>query len=269
MSTEKHAHQNHGTAAAEVVTIRCQSGLSGDMFLTGLALGGLAKVGLEPGSAQGDAWLNERLAQIMPTLAGCASLKPKLVDGIAGWHLDLDLPHAHEHRGLAEISQIISGSAMADQAKAYASACFELLAECEAKAHQKPVAEVHFHEIGALDSILDICGVCSLYVELGAPVLVCSPLPLADGSTRCQHGLLPAPAPAVLNLLQNIPVCPFVGDPLAGELVTPTALALLRALNADFGKWPGMVARSAWLVYGDKVFKNAPNGAIFAFGSSF
>lgn len=267
MTNQHNSEQNKPENLPQIITIRCPSGISGDMLLTGLAVATLEYADLEPGTEQANAWLNEQLRKIMPELADCAKIGPKLVNGIAGWHLYLDLPHSHEHRNLADIQKIIAAAQIGQDAKAIANDCFELLTQCEAKAHHKPLQEVHFHEVGALDSILDICAVASLYVGLGKPCLVCSPLPVADGQITCAHGVLPAPAPAVLYLLQGLPVRPFGGQPNAGELVTPTAIALLRALAASFGPWPAFVAQKTCLVYGGKVFEDAANGAIFASGN--
>jgi uncharacterized protein (DUF111 family) len=126
-------------------------------------------------------------------------------------------------------------------------------------------AALEAEDIGAADSILDICLVCALFVKLSPARFVCSPLPVADGGVFCAHGLLPAPAPAVLEMLDGVPVCGF---PACGETVTPTALALLKTLKAEFGPWPGMVIRRRALVYGGKVFEQAVNGAIWAFGEA-
>jgi uncharacterized protein (DUF111 family) len=92
---------------------------------------------------------------------------------------------------------------------------------------------------------------------------ICSPLPLADGAIHCAHGCIPAPAPAVLRLLDGVPVCGFKGE---GETVTPTALALLKALGATFGPWPEFTVQKTLISYGEKIFPNLPNGAIWALG---
>ena len=104
----------------------------------------------------------------------------------------------------------------------------------------KPEA-VRFHEVGALDSILDICMACVLFTRLSPARFVVSPLPIADGEVVCAHGVIPVPAPAVLELLEGIPVRPFSGE---GETVTPTAIALLRSLGATFGPWPAMLVEN-------------------------
>lgn len=177
---------------------------------------------------------------------------------------DVSLPHQHEHRTLENILGIIAGSGMDDEPKRLASDTFTLLAKAEAAVHGMKPEAVRFHEVGALDSILDICMACVLFTRLSPARFVVSPLPIADGEVVCAHGVIPVPAPAVLELLEGIPVRPFSGE---GETVTPTAIALLRSLGATFGPWPAMLVERRALVYGSRVFANAPNGTIFACGT--
>ena len=198
-------------------------------------------------------------------LHGCVAVEPRVVNHVAGWGCRVDLPHEHAHRTMQDIEGIIGTSSMPARVKELALAAFVLLAEAEGAVHGKPAQEVTFHEVGALDSILDICLVCLLFHTLGEPRFVCSPLPLADGQVWCAHGCLPVPAPAVLRLLEGVPVCAFAGT---GETVTPTAIALLKALGAEFGGWPAMRVEKTALVYGSRVFENAPNGAVWALGNS-
>lgn len=263
-------HPDYGELAGaegEVATIRSHSGLSGDMMLAGFAILNLEKMRLDPQGPEAEAWLRELLDGIMPDLGGKVRVLAHEVNGIGGWQARVDLPQAHEHRNLADVRQIIGQAGMSDAAKENATGCFELIAACEAQVHGKKPEEVHFHEVGALDSILDICAVCELYDRLGSPVLICGPLPVADGEIACAHGILPAPAPATLRMLAGVPVRPFGGSSQAGELVTPTAIGLLRALKARFGPWPGFRLQYSAIVYGQRVFPRAPNGAIFALGS--
>ena len=285
-----HAHHRHGHDHAHdvtapndaphgrVLTIRSHSGLSGDMLLTGLALmnaaadaeqAGGATVGTAALVEAANALLTELLAPIadgLPALAGCVAITRKEVGGIGGWRAEVTLPVAHEHRSLAHIRDIITASGLTPRARDLAQACFALLARCEAEVHGKEPDDVCFHEVGALDSILDICLACALYDRLAPARFVVGPLPLADGGIHCAHGHIPAPAPAVLALLGGIPVHPFAGDATAGELVTPTAIALLRALGCEFGPWPAFRVTATALVYGSKVFPGTANGAVFAVG---
>lgn len=251
-----------------IVTIRSYSGLSGDMLLSGFAALNMEKISLDPQSEAGNLWLLKVLAAIFPELASAAKLERAAVHGVQGWRLAVDLPEARKHRHLADIETIINASSMLPIAREKAQACFELLAQCEGEAHGVPAHEAHFHEVGALDSILDICGACELWAILGHPRLICSPLPVADGIVRCAHGILPAPAPATLRLLRGARVKPYEGAPDSGEMVTPTAIALLRALEAEFGKWPEFRIDYTALVYGQRVFADGPNGVIFAMGES-
>ncbi|MFV8751843.1 nickel pincer cofactor biosynthesis protein LarC [Nannocystaceae bacterium ST9] len=136
------------------------------------------------------------------------------------------VPHEHDHRHLPDIRDRIAASRMPERAKAKAVLAFELLAEAEARVHRVPIDHVHFHEVGAADAILDICA-CSLLLDvLEVDELLSGPLPGGSGTIRCEHGDLPCPAPAVVNLLEDFVLLPGVG---VGEMVTPTGAALLRA----------------------------------------
>lgn len=157
------------------------------------------------------AMLDERLAAVMPELAGSVRLVRRQVNHIGGWHTEVSLPHQHTHRTLADITALIAQSGMDENAKRLATGTFTLLARAEAVVHEKKPEEVHFHEVGALDSILDICMTCELFSLLAPSRLVVSPLPLADGSVFCAHGVIPVPAPAMLELLEGVPVRPFRG----------------------------------------------------------
>ena len=266
VETHGHAHgasagggHGHGAGRPEegrVLTIRAHSGLSGDMFLAGLLRM----------TESGEAELNGLLPAIAPELAGSVRLVRRQVNHIGGWHAEVSLPHQHEHRSLADITAIIASSGLGEKAKDLAATTFTLLAQAEAVVHEKRPEDIHFHEVGALDSILDICLTCELFTRLAPSRFVVSALPMADGSVVCAHGVIPVPAPAVLELLEGIPVRPF---PAEGETVTPTAAALLRALGADFGPWPAMLVRKTALVYGTRVFPNVPNGAVFACGTAY
>jgi uncharacterized protein (DUF111 family) len=237
-----------------ILTVRAISGLSGDMMLAGLAAV----------SGVGNDALGAFAAELgLPELQGCLSLESRSVNGIAGHACRVTLPHEHAHRTLQDIEGIIRASAMPAEAKELALAAFALLAEAEAAVHGARPEEVHFHEVGALDSILDTCLVCRLFSRLAPRRFVCSPLPLADGVIDCAHGRMLSPAPAVLRLLPGVRVRGFAGS---GETVTPTAISLLRALGADFGPWPDMTVDKPAISYGDKVFPNAANGAVWALG---
>ncbi len=245
-----HAHLKYGET---VLTVRAHSGLSGDMLVAGLM-----RV-----AGPSDEEIDRLLAAILPELTGTLRLTKRKVNQVTGWTATVALPEEHQHRSLRDICTVISQSGLTDQAKQLATDAFTLLARAEAAVHDKNPEEVHFHEVGALDSILDICLAAELFTRLAPGRFVVSPLPLADGHVTCAHGVLPVPAPAVLELLEGVSVCRFPGN---GETITPTAIALLRAFGAIFGGWPDMRVERRALVYGSHDFPSAPNGAIFAFG---
>lgn len=277
--THNHRHETSGSESCAhtqapdpvsraILTIRSHTGISGDIFLAGLAALHLQKLGMNPDGPEAASWLAELGKDIMPEFSASLRLRRHLVNGISGWQAQVELLESCRHRTYGDIVAIIEASAMSDEARRRAEHCFELLAACEAEVHGIAPEEVHFHEAGALDSILDICAACQLFTSIGSPALVAAPLPLADGSINCAHGILPAPAPAVLKLLRNMPVRPFAGKIDAGELVTPTGLALLRGLSATFGPWPEFVVEQTAVAYGQREFEGTANGVIFVLGHS-
>ncbi len=148
-------------------------------------------------------------------------------------HGDDEHHHHHEHRGLADIERIIAASSLSASAQTFALKAFRILAEAEAKAHAVPLDQVHFHEVGAVDSIVDVLATAVLVDYLGITKTVVPVLMDGHGTIRCQHGVIPVPAPATLN------ICTTHGLPLGacdveGELVTPTGAALVAALEPSF-----------------------------------
>ncbi len=137
---------------------------------------------------------------------------------------------SHHHRGLADIEAIIDGGAMTDGAKALAKRIFGLVADAEARAHGLPREAVHFHEVGAVDSIADIVAIAVAVDDLAPDGVVVTDLPCGRGTVRCQHGLIPVPAPATAFIAEacGLPLAPV---PVDGELVTPTGAAVAGALR--------------------------------------
>lgn len=141
-------------------------------------------------------------------------------------------PGGHHHRGPAEIAQIIDGAAMTDGAKAIAHRMFDFVADAEARAHGVPVGEVHFHEVGAVDSIADIIAIAVAADDLAPDGVVVSDLPCGYGTVRCQHGLIPVPAPATAFVAEAAGLTLSPVD-VEGELVTPTGAAAAAALRTE------------------------------------
>lgn len=140
-----------------------------------------------------------------------------------------EVPDESDHRHLPEILAMLRGSSLPELARERAERTFHLLAEAEARVHRIPEEQVHFHEVGAADAILDIAGVCLALHELGVERLLTGPLPAGTGCVQAAHGELPVPAPATLILLEGFTLVAGAG---AGEMVTPTGAALLRCLGA-------------------------------------
>ncbi|WP_419041078.1 nickel pincer cofactor biosynthesis protein LarC [Parolsenella catena] len=138
--------------------------------------------------------------------------------------------HHHEHRSLADVCAIIDASAMSERAKRLAHAVFGKLAEAEAKAHGATPETVMFHEVGAVDSIVDICSVAICLDDLGVTEVIVPSLAEGHGTIRCAHGIMPVPVPAVVNLCQAAGIA-LVPAPVTGELVTPTGAAIVAALR--------------------------------------
>lgn len=166
-------------------------------------------------------------------------------------------PHAHgPARRLPDIEKIIAGAGLPGRAAEWATAVFRRLAEAEAKVHGSTPAEVHFHEVGAVDSIVDIVGVCAGLAMLGAERLICGPLPMGSGYVNSAHGRFPVPVPAVVELMQGRPTraCDE-----AGELTTPTGAAILTTLAESFGPMPAMTIDAVGYGAGARQGERTPN----------
>ncbi|WP_308693533.1 nickel pincer cofactor biosynthesis protein LarC [uncultured Treponema sp.] len=153
--------------------------------------------------------------------------------GEHGGQVHYEQVHHHEHRNLHDVLEIIDNTEMTENARKLAHKIFEIIAKAESKAHSKPVEEVHFHEVGAIDSIVDVIAlsVCfdSLYVEKVFVPFLCE----GSGTVRCQHGILPVPVPAVANIVQDFSV-PLKMTGERGEFVTPTGAAFVATVATDF-----------------------------------
>lgn len=170
-----------------------------------------------------------------------------------------DHNHAHHdahHRSLSKIRGIIRNADIPAPAREVALRAFEMLGEAEAKIHSVPVESIHFHEVGAVDSIADIvCGAVGCHA-LGVASFLCSPLNLGGGSVRCAHGEFPVPAPATLALLKGVPV---YSSGVKHELVMPTGAAMIRALECGFSPFPEMTVDAIGYGAGSRNLNGHPN----------
>jgi len=172
-------------------------------------------------------------------------------------HSPVPTQHRHEHgRSLTEIRQIIEKAAIGSTAKAIAIRIFEALGEAEAEIHGTSVEQVHFHEVGVVDAMVDIVCAAVGAESLAVEEWVCSPLNVGGGTVKCAHGTLPVPAPATLTLLRDAPV--YSSGPQV-ELVTPTGAAIVKTLSRRFASFPAMKIEKAGYGAGTRDFPEHPN----------
>ncbi len=212
-----------------IAYLDCFSGASGDMLL-----GALVDVGL----AVAD--LREDLSRL-PLSGYDLTAEEVRRGGIMGTHVAVKTEGDNRQRGLFDIIEIIGQADLPPEVSGPARRAFERLAKAEARVHGHSVEEVHFHEVGAIDAIVDIVGTfCGLH-RLGIEAVYASPLPLGGGWVKTAHGKLPIPAPATVELLHGVP---SYGGPVEEELVTPTAAAILTTACREFGAMPPMTIKA-------------------------
>lgn len=230
----------------KIIYFDCYAGISGDMTVGALLDLGvpleylrveLGRLRLPAGSYELSTSRTER--QHMPALK-----------------FDVAVHDVHTHRHYAGIDAMIAGSDLADPVKESCRAIFRRLAEAEARVHGVAIEQVHFHEVGAIDSIIDIVAVAICLEYLQVKKIYASAVPLGSGFVNTAHGRLPVPAPATAELLQGLPVH---GECGAGERVTPTGAAIVAALATGFGKQPAMLLEKTGCGAGGKDFPDCPN----------
>lgn len=160
----------------------------------------------------------------------------------------------HSHNSYLDVLSIIDSLDLKDNIKADAKAIYEILGKGESKAHNKPMTEVHFHEVGTLDAIVDIVGACILMDMIKPEKIVASPINVGQGHVKCAHGLMPVPAPATLNILENVPI---YSNGIMGELCTPTGAAILKHFVDSFEKMPEIQMEKVGYGMGKKDFEAA------------
>ncbi|MCA1574002.1 MAG: nickel pincer cofactor biosynthesis protein LarC [Acidobacteria bacterium] len=222
----------------------CFAGASGDMIL-----GAMIAAGVEP---------QVLLGQLALLNVQGYSIEFQTVDrsGISATYARVETAHEHAHRHLSDILKIIYDSQLSAGVKDRAAKVFSRLAQAEANVHNEPVERVHFHEVGALDAIIDVVGAAICFDLAGIERFVCSPLHLGGGSVQMDHGRFPVPPPAVAELLTGAPV---YSTDIKGELVTPTGAAIIATVCSEYGPLPKMELQRTGYGAGKRQYEKFPN----------
>lgn len=222
----------------------CFSGVSGDMLL-----GALISAGVDPAALEA-----ELRKMDLPgwTLAAVRTERA----GLAAIEVDIHTEKTTSHRSLDSILDLIDHAALSGRVKARAGEIFRRLGAVEARLHGVPIEKVHFHEVGAVDSILDVVGSLVGFELLGIERYLCSPLNVGSGSVETSHGRLPVPAPATAELLRGIP---SYSSGVQAELVTPTGAVVVTTLAEDFGSLPPMRVELIGYGAGKRELAEQPN----------
>jgi hypothetical protein len=229
-----------------VAYIDCIAGAAGDMLLAAL---------IDAGAGA------ERMAEHVRAL-GVEGLDLRVGratrHGIAARQVEVVVPReeGHVHRHLADMCRLIDAASLPERAARRAHETFRLLAVAEGRMHDAQPEDVHFHEVGGLDALADVCGVALALEELGIDRVECSPIPCSRGFVDASHGRLPLPAPATLELLRGAPLVPLE---VGAELVTPTAAALLAATVERYGSLPPMTLAGVGYGAGSRDLTQVPN----------
>ena len=214
-----------------------------------MILGALVAAGVEPG---------ELLAQLHSLEVSNWKIDFETVDrsGISSTYARVQTAHEHAHRHLKDILKIINSSGLNDRVKDQAGRIFSNLATAEGRVHNQPVEQIHFHEVGALDAIIDVCGAAIGFDLLGIERFISSPLRVGFGMAQMAHGRFPIPPPAVAELLKGKPV--YAGD-IEGEFVTPTGAAIITTVCERFENLPPMKIQSGGYGAGTRNTEGFPN----------
>jgi uncharacterized protein (TIGR00299 family) protein len=231
----------------------CFSGISGDMTLGALVDAGcdVARLRSELQALQVPGWE--------------LSAEKVWKNGMAATYAKVKTEEQRAHRSLTEVLEILRRSDLPPRVRDRARAVFQKLGEAEARVHDVPLEKIHFHEVGAVDAIVDIVGACIGFHALGIDKFACSPLNVGGGTTKMAHGVLPVPAPATANLLQGKPT---YSNGVQRELVTPTGAAIVATLCDTFGPQPPMTVSAIGYGAGTADLEGQPNVLRIMIGES-
>jgi uncharacterized protein (TIGR00299 family) protein len=222
----------------------CFAGASGDMIL-----GAMVAAGVDPG------FLRAQLSTL-PVTGFDIRFETVNRSGLSATYARVETAHEHKHRHLSDIKQIIEGSGLSVSVKQHAVQIFTRLAEAEARVHNEPVDHVHFHEVGALDAIVDVVGAAICFDALKIDRFVCSPLHVGSGMVKMAHGQFPIPPPAVAELLKGVP---FYSTDIKGELLTPTGAAIITTVCSEYGPIPQLTTEVTGYGAGTREYQDFPN----------
>ena len=208
-----------------IAYLDCSTGISGDM-----ALGALIDAGV-------DAEKIHRAVESLGIDGVRLDVNTVVKGGFRATKVDVRHPEQHAHRHLSDVRKLIDAAQITDRQRDLALRIFTAVAEAEAKVHGMPIEKVHFHEVGAIDSIVDILGAAVGFDLLGADEIASSPLPPGRGQIHIDHGICTVPAPGTAELLKGIPLADVRVD---AELTTPTGAAIVKVLADRFGPLPAM-----------------------------
>ncbi|KAB7709183.1 nickel pincer cofactor biosynthesis protein LarC [Bacillus aerolatus] len=237
----------------------CFSGISGDMVI-----GALIDAGADP------SFMEEELKKLIIEEEYKLQWKKVIKNGITGTKFDVILTeqnshhhdhshshdHHHSHRSYKEIAGMIEAAGFNEPVTAMSLAIFKKIGEAEGRIHSIPLEDVHFHEVGAVDSIIDIIGAAILIDQLSVQSIQSSAITAGTGRIRIAHGIYPVPAPATLEILKGVPIA---GTDIRAELATPTGAAIAAVLADTFGPLPSMTVEAIGYGAGTKTFKEHPN----------
>jgi uncharacterized protein (TIGR00299 family) protein len=222
----------------------CFAGASGDMILGALV------------GAGADAQALREQLQLLDVSNFDVTFETVDRSGIGATRAHVRTKEEHHHRHLSTILKIITQSRLADTVKSRAARIFTRLAEAEARVHNIAVEKVHFHEVGAMDAIIDVVGACIGFELLGVERFVASPLHVGSGMVEMAHGKFPIPAPAVVELLHDVPT---YASEIQGELLTPTGAAIISTLCESYGAMPAMSVTASGYGAGKREYERFPN----------
>ena len=222
----------------------CFAGASGDMIL-----GAMVAAGVDPNV------LSQQLERL--NVEGFnVQFKKVTRAGLGATYAVVETAHEHKHRHLSDILMIIDNSSLSDGVKKRASQIFTRLAEAEARVHNEPIEHVHFHEVGALDAIVDVVGSAICFELLGVERFISSPIHVGSGFVQMEHGRFPVPPPAVAELLKGVP---FYSTDIKGELLTPTGAAIITTVADQYGPMPTMESSTPAYGAGTREYDDFPD----------